>query len=269
MSTLLVTAMYDLYQDPEFKISPETAGWSNRWLSIEFRMRHLEKLLDSDAEILLFVQPDIAPFVNNQNPKIRVISLDLEELITYNQVLSKKDLILPYHRNMIKDKIEYFGLMNSKTDFMIKAKDLYPDFDHYAWIDGSIFKLFKDSQTIQQFVADIANRHLPDNIISPRGDQLPLYALDAIWIEQVLWRSLGSVLIVPSHMLREFQQTCDLLLKKLMDRGRITWEINVWAKAESLYMRPFVTYRASHDESLLKLPAEINPREYGEPNVIK
>jgi hypothetical protein len=269
MKTLVVTAMYDLYQDPEFKSSPETSGWSNRWLSIEFRLKHLEILLSCDIDIVLFTQRELIDLINIKNPRLKIIPLELDEITTYKKVIDHGDLILPHHRNATKDKIEYFALMNSKTDLMRLAHDLHPTYDHYAWIDGSIFKLFKNTDLAQHLIVEIANKALPDNIISPRGDRSPLYALDAIWIEQVLWRFLGSILIIPSHMLIEFCDACDQTLYRLMQRNRITWEINIWARVESLYMRPFVAYRADHNESILRLPSAIDPREYGEPNVIK
>lgn len=268
MTAIFVTAIYDLYSDAEFKSSPETLGWSKSWLSIEFRLKHLENLLSCDVDMIVFVQPELASLIRYQSTKVRLVPFGLDRLTTYNKVMSQTDLILPYYRNVVKDKQEYFALMNSKTDFMCMAMEHCPDFDHYIWIDGSIFKLFKDVEKSKQLVKTISGGHLPDNIVSPRGSQAATYALDSIWIEQVAWRFLGSILVVPHDMVGPFSVACNRILEKLMQQGRITWEINVWASVESRYMRPFVTYNASHDESLLMFPLQIDPRENGDTNVI-
>lgn len=267
MTTLFVTAMYDLYNDPRLKKLPDTENWSESWLHIEFRLKHLENLLDCDVDIMLFVQPTIIPFIKSKNSRIKIVPINLTDLTTYNKI-SSRNLILPKHRNATKDKLEYFSLMNAKIDFMVKAKQYCPDYTHYIWIDGSIFKLFKNVENCQKMITDISKRSLPQNIISPVGDCLPLYPIDPIQIDSVLWRFLGSIFVFPNTTIETFHDLSDFIIDKLISQHRITWEINIWAIVETFYKRSFITYRSNHNDSILFLPSNIDSKEYGELNAI-
>lgn len=267
MSTLFVTAMYDLYNEFNSKNLPDTDRWSESWLKIEFRLKHLEKLLDSDVDILLFVQPSIIPFIKSRNPKLKLVPLELNNLKTYTQIVNKNP-ILPKHRNVVKDKLEYFALMNTKIDFVVLAKQNCPDFDHYVWVDGSIFKLFKNIDSSQKLIASISNRKLPLNIMSPCGDKPPLYPIDPVNVDMILWRFLGSIFIMPAQTIELFYDISENIINKLISENRITWEINIWAIIETFYKRPFLTYRSNHDDSILFLPNNIDSKEYGELNDI-
>ena len=267
MSVLFVTAMYDLYNEVNSKTLPDTEKWSESWLKIDFRLKHLEKLLGCDVDILLFVQPSILPFIKIQHKRLMIVPLGLDNSKTYTKIISKQ-LTLPKNRNVVKDKLEYFALMNAKLDFMVLAKKYYPEFDHYAWIDGSIFKLFKNTSKSQTLIKSISNKKLPLNIISPFGDKSPLYPIDPINVDMIFWRFLGSIFIMPAATIDPFYKISENVIDKLILENKITWEINIWAIVETHYKRPFITYRSNHDDSILFLPNNIDSKEYGELNDI-
>jgi hypothetical protein len=239
MRTLVVTAMYDVYQGTLSS------------LSIDARMKHLDTLLGCDVDIVLFIQPELQSSVKSTNPRLSVVPLPLSAAPTYSLIMSKADLSLPSSRNEEKDKLFYLALINSKIDFMAMAKRILPHFSHYVWIDGSIFKVFKDTETAKKRISSLSSAVLPPNIMFACGLYPPLSKGEDIWVDRVQWRFLGGVLSLPSDMLWEFVDKCRAVVADLIREKRMTWEVNVWAKVESLFDRKLEAYQADHDDSIL------------------
>lgn len=251
MSTLFVTAMYNLYPDEALISLNHTEKWSERWLAIDFRLEHFRSLLDSNIELVVYTSPTLIPLIGTVPDSVRLIPLEIEEIPAYQHIMSRPELELPGARNPSKDKLEYFALMNSKMDLVYNASKLLPEYDHYAWIDASIFKLVKNTREAQSSLHRLSQLQLPDKIISGTGVNYCMYPLDPLITNSAHWRFLGSTLVVPKESINPFYGQCLRMLNYCIKNKLITWEINIWARIESLEPDLFLMYQADHNDSII------------------
>lgn len=251
MSQLFVSALYNLYEDLPCDDLPDTEKWSEKWLSLQFRLDQLTKLLQCDVDLCLFLQPNLLKHLPPLGPRVRLVVMNLTDLPIYKEIVAHSDISLPADRNVVKDKIEYFALMNTKIDFVYYAHALLPEFDHYTWIDGSIFKLIADADKAIADIGIIATKTMPNKIIYPCGERIRAYPMDPIRMDTIYWRFLGSIIIFPNDIVVPFKDESTKILAKCYNEGRLTWEVNIWSYIESHYEEEFIAYKADHDDSMI------------------
>ena len=256
MSLLLVTALYDLYHGRGFETRPRTSNWSESWLSLDFRIRQIQDLAECDVDMVVFVDPEIASLLPRFPDGCKVIPCPLDEIKTYSAVMMQSVMIaLPATRNETKDTLGYLALMNSKLDFIELAKEINTGFTHYAWVDAGIFKHIADKNAGKMMINGWKNISFPDEIVTPCGLYPPLPADAGFPVNAVYWRFLGSILVIPCKMIKEFSDRCHRAMWRIIQETHvITWEINTWAYLESCDPKLFCPYLADHDGSIVNIP---------------
>ena len=235
---IFVSAMYDLYPN-----APQ------RHLGIEFRLHHLRKLLACDIDIILFVDPAIVEHLPPHGPKLHVRKMSLSEITTFSKIMSVgRELHIP-NGNPEKDVLAYHALMNSKIEFLQLAERMMPGFSEYAWIDGSIFKLFDNDAVASVTIEKLPSHDYPARIIFPRGARPPLRPKQ--YPETVYWRFLGSFFIVPAQLLNSLAQRYHDIVDDLLRSQRITWEVNILAMLEAERPELFLAYPADHNITIV------------------
>lgn len=252
-NTLYVSCLYDLYN---LDISlEETDAWSISWLTKEFRYKHIEWLFSCDIDLILFTQEDHLNFLPPSTNRIRIIPYRLEDIPTYQKIINS-NITLPLKRHEIKDTKKYFALMNSKLDFIQIARSWYPA-DRYTWIDASIAKLLKDKDSARSNINQRSLFDFNNLIASPSG--LTNVFKHATKVEHPIWRFLGGVITIPDTKMDIFYNITQEILNELIQNGRISWEVNIWAEAEHRCPELFWLYGNSyfHDETMIQIPHKI------------
>ena len=252
MSMCFVTAMYDLYPEVSAQASVRAASPVP---GLAFRLRHLERLLACDIDLVLFVSSTVRAQLPTVSARIRVIELALTDIAVYRRVMAAADAIqLPAGRNVAKDTLSYLAFGNCKTELVERAIALAPGHTHYAWIDGGILKVAADVEIASRSLEAMSRCDGSDRIVAPMGAYPPLRS-EAPWIVDVpYWRFLGGLWIAPWQRMMSFRGAVDQCLTDLLAARRITWEVNVYAVIERLQPDLFCGFLADHDQSMLQIP---------------
>jgi hypothetical protein len=252
MSLLFVTVICDLYKDRDFSSYPITKTWSESWLDVNFRLKNLKILIDSEINMIIFAEKDIIPDTWEIPSSVKIIWFDLRSLETYVNLMQLHPT-LPNSINSAKDRLSYFALMNSKLDFIQKAKMLFPQHETYCWIDCGIFKFIKDVPTAYARLMSFNDITLSTAFLAPVG-MLPTQSKEQPPIvDYVYWRFLGSIFFIKNEGVDHFKLLCDKILQDVLNLGKITWEVNVWAILESTSPQLFETYHADHNDSIFDI----------------
>jgi len=179
----------------------------------------------------------------NQFESCRVV--DMNEYPLSNRYCH---LRLPSKRNEEKDTHEYISMMYSKT-ILIKMAALWNPWssDRFAWIDMSIFYLFKRPQEASLWLRHIDSHiQLSDRILIPGCWPKGVYSL-----ESPAWRFCGSFFIGTWKAIVEFGTICSDHLETFLQEGVLSWEVNFWAWLEHGGFIRVDWYEADHNDSML------------------
>lgn len=248
MSLLFVTTICDLYKDKDFSQLSETATWSEAWLDINFRLKNLKVLADSGINLIIFAEESVNLAGLDLPNTVTVVPYSLNHIETFTKIMGLNPQ-LPHSLNSPKDRLSYFALMNSKLDFIKLAKQQFPEYDTYCWIDCGIFKFVRDTKMVYTLLQDFENIHMARSFLTPCGYRPPLEKNQLI-IDYVCWRFLGSLFLIKSASIESFKNACDQILHAVLNSNKITWEVNIWAILESHSPQLFDTYQADHNDSI-------------------
>jgi hypothetical protein len=229
---MLVTSYYDIYGKPE-----------------KF-MEYLYLFYDlgiSGIQIIVFTDPSLVPKFRIFPPSVKVIGVPLETFEMYS-IAMRYGGELPSTRNVTKDTKEFFGLMNTKTEFILRASELCED-DTLIWIDFGILKISKYSERFINKLKSI-NTTSFSKIIIP-----------GCWsfgrpftVNSVNWRFCGGILVIPrKHVLTFYEHSKNVLNDFCKQSNyKLTWETNVWNIVEFCAMKNDIAwYFADHDDSMI------------------
>ena len=249
-TTLYVSCLYDLYNLDI--LLEETDQWSISWLTKEFRYKQLAWLFSCDIDLIIFVQEDQIFSLPPAHNKIKIIPYKLDDIVTYRKIMDS-EVSLPSGRGKIKDTKPYFALMNSKLDFIRIAKTWYPS-DRYTWIDASIAKLLKNKEEYRAILNQRSSFDFNNLIAGPAG--VGRTVAKATEVEFPIWRFLGGIITIPDDKIEIFYELTQNILLELLEKGRILWEVNIWAEAEHRRPDIFWVYANSymHDETMIQIP---------------
>jgi hypothetical protein len=156
---------------------------------------------------------------------------------------------LPNDRSPEKDTKEFFSLMNTKTEFVKKASELYPDAEQMAWIDFGILKIARNTE---RFIKRLQKIHdMPHSKIMIPGCWAQGLPMD---VNAIQWRFCGGFLLIPKQFIDEFFQHSKNVLRDFctMPQYKLTWETNVWYIIEVYAEQHNIKwYFADHDDSMI------------------
>lgn len=237
-TNLFISAMYDLY--------PEESGTSR---SIDFRIRHLAKLMECDIDLVLYTSPSLTGSLPPPGLRTRIVPLPLENLRTFSSLSARHDALPPTDKPA-KDTREFLALMHCKVELLNRAATLWPDFHSHIWIDGNIFKVLSRTTEAMRHVERIGMERFPQKVVAPAG-RAPRLAISGFPPPAVYWRFLGGLFVVPSALQNQFNELYQFMLDQITMRGLATWEVNVLAMIEAVRPDLFELVPADHDMSMV------------------
>jgi len=244
-----VTAFLDLYEDRSSDKSIETCK------------KLFEKLAGSNIAICLYVSKtyeDMGIELEINFPNVKLMPLvNLEETLTYN-IIMKENPILPIHRNIKHDTLNFLILMNAKSELVNNASIINPfNTKYFAWIDFSICHVLKNVDTVLSRLQLFSYSNLKDKMLlfpTPfTREQSSSYDI----VTDVHWRFCGGFYIGDKDSIRNMftlmKEYLPIFIKKT---NTIVWEVNIWTFIERNTNWNIQTYYGNHDDSILNIPAE-------------
>ncbi len=162
---------------------------------------------------------------------------------------------LPGLRNPAKDTLYYLINANAKIECVQSVVNENPFASrHFAWIDFGIFHVFKDPPASAGRLRRIASGPLADRLLAFPGCWEKGIGLDRI-ADQVCWRFCGGFFLGDRESLLDMWSRWQLFFPEFISqRGRIAWEVNLWAAMESFAGWSPDWYAADHDDRIVRLP---------------
>ena len=251
MKTLFVTAFLSIYETD----TAEALHGVNK------RIASFLKLVKTGIPICVFVCPvyesavreAIIPYPNVHIHRV----MSLSETRTY-ALFEPYRAKLPATRNNVKDTFEYMTLMNAKMEFIHEVMNVY-EYEQYAWIDFSIWYIFRNDIVSSFTLAMLTEYELlsDENIYIPGcWNWTKGMMADQAWT-RVLWRFCGGFFIGKADAMRKACHAVEEGLSALIAEAQaITWEVNIWHIMESRGLWAPIWYSADHNDSMIAVPRE-------------
>lgn len=218
----------------------------------DFYFCQFQKLINTNFEIILFLDSKLEDKVEElkQYKNLKVILLNWSDLYLIKTGLTQEQIdSLQIPSKNPKDNVNYLLLMNSKSYIMKLALE-HCSHDTLIWLDFAGLKLTTD---LEHFKSNFSKLKKYNKILIPGGfKSRKLLTGDELFL-QVCWRFLGTLAIFPRNLVEEFDNQQNIELKKLLDMGRITWEVNIWANIEYNNPEMIQYFRADHNKSMFGL----------------
>jgi hypothetical protein len=256
MSVLFVSMLYDLYpnerSDGALPVG-RGVGFSPR--DIRFRLHQFAQLAACAIELVLFVDPALLSDLPPLSSLVQVIPLAVTDIAQYQRLRSASSVVcLPPHRDRVKDTYEYLCLINSKNELIERASQQFPSFSHYAWIDANIFKVFAEPMAARGQLERISKELRGDRIIAPMGRYPAMRPEYGLVTALVWWRFLGGLWMCPRALVGVFNHAFITVIDECVAAGKLTWEVNAYARVEMRHPEWFAGFLADHNQSMLDIP---------------
>ena len=183
---------------------------------------------------------------------VTIAPLEFEETETW-QLVSGRRPRLPEGRNPEKDTTRFLAMMNAKTELVARAVlDGLVTTPHTGFIDAGIAKILADPEASLGRVRD-ADLDGLDRVLIPGCWEPRERDIEELF-DQVDWTFCGGLFLMPSDLALSFAGTCFGALGEFLARGRLAWEVNVWARAATEYPGYFMWFKADHDDRMAMIP---------------
>lgn len=185
------------------------------------------------------------------SPTLHIEYIELADLQTYKD-LSGVFYGLPMDRTPHHDTERFMFLMNSKAEMVARAAAAGSS-SHYAWIDFSIFHVFREPQESTRYLQLLAKSWLPSTCFYmpgcwPKGDR---------GFGSVAWRFCGGFFLGDRATLLGFAQVYRERFRGLVEKHQcLSWEVNVWAHFEDAGLIQPTWFKADHNDSIIRAPLE-------------
>ena len=229
---MIVTCYYDIYNKPEKFIE------------------YLYLFYDigiSGIPIILFTDPLLVKKFRIFPPSVKVIGMPLESFELYS-IGTKYTGNLPNGRNKIKDTNEFYSLMNTKIEFILRASEVCDD-DTFIWVDFGILKIIKNTERFINKLK-VVNEQTYDKITIPGCWSMGR----GFTVEEVNWRFCGGFFVIPRKHIETFYEHSRNVLKDFCIQAiyKLTLETNVLNIFEYFACKDIIQwFFADHNDSIL------------------
>jgi hypothetical protein len=236
--TTFVTAFLDLGED------------RSKDKSVERCFGLFSQLAQTGIQIHLFLSrgyQETYDRVVGRLPNIYIEHIELNELDTYDDVTTV-NYGLPSIRTEHHDTKNFMILMNSKIEFVYRAMRLQKT-PQYAWIDFSIFHVFRDVDTTTAYLKMLGSSTVKPGLYMPGcwGKAEPSFS-------SVCWRFCGGFFLGDRASLENFYLSSRSLFKTLVAVKGLAWEVNLWAWMEHIGDLDCIWFKADHNDSIVRIP---------------
>jgi hypothetical protein len=229
---MLVTSYYDIYHKSE------------KFMEYIYLFYDLAS---SGVPITVFTDPSLVKKFRIFPSTVRVIGIPLETFELYKLGMSYTRE-LPSGRQPEKDTKEFFSLMNTKIEFIMRTSEICED-ETFIWVDFGLLKIVKSKDRFINKLKAI-NQQTFDKIVMPGcwGFGRPFS------VETPNWRFCGGLFVMPRKHICDFFEHSRNVLRDFctMPIYKLTWETNVWNIVEYFSCKDKIQwYFADHDDSIL------------------
>lgn len=230
---MFVTCFYNIY---------------NNKSKIADYIKYFHLISSSGIKLHLYTEPELVYLFEKFPKNITVIGLPLKYVEMY-QIGMNCSAELAAERSQVKDTREFFSLMNSKLEFIMRSMDICED-EQMAWIDFAIFKLFDYPDICVNYLKEIEKKSF-DKLYIPGC----WFNSERLFLHAVHWRFCGSFLIGPRDSFKRFfEESKGVYLDFINIYKGLTWETNIWCCVEFCNNRDgyIKWYKAYHNDSMFK-----------------
>jgi len=195
-----------------------------------------------DIPMILFVDRTLSTD-SLELKNVNIIRCSLEETDTYELIQSCANPVVQVSDNPSKNTKDFHIIMNSKTEFMVKAMDI-TDSRILSWVDFGIGHVIKDEKSFL---------HLKKLHSLEGGVHIPgAWNYKTTINDHPAWRFCGGFYVGDRESLRGMHELSRRVIRELLPI--VTWEVNIWSMMESIYGFNFHWYYAGHDDGMLCFP---------------
>jgi hypothetical protein len=196
---------------------------------------------------------------------IHVEYLELEDLATFKEI-EDLNLRLASHRTEYHDTRAFMTLMNSKAELLYRSTWLYDGAvvpekarwysSHYAWIDFSIFHVFRQPDETALYLQMLANSrlNLKGKMLIP-GCWEAGTASHALF-DSVNWRFCGGFFLGDLDAVRDLYELYRREWRNTVAARGLVWEVNMLAHFEREGLWSPIWFKADHNDSIVQIPAD-------------
>lgn len=211
--------------------------------SIDTYRAQFAKLVALEVPMVLFLDPAL----NWTFPShVRVVPLSLQDTWPMKSIPDTAQL--PPYRSPA-DTLEYMRVQLAKTEFLVRATDLVPESDWFAWVDFGLPHVFRRPEETLSRLRDL---HVPD---------VPCIRTAGIWtcaplplMDGICWRFAGGFVLVHRSKTRLFDTAVQASVQRHLPR--IAWEVNLWADVER-HGVDLGWFPANHDDSIIPFTEQL------------
>ena len=240
MPVTFVTAFIDLGEDRSKDKSVDTC----------FTL--FKQLAKTGITLHLFLSPSYSETytrIVGAPENVKVTFLELSDLETYRELVGL-EYKLPVIRTPHHDTKNFMILMNSKIEFVHRAAAM-GESSHYAWIDFSIFHVFRDPVGSAAYLRMLGASSLQDTCL----------AFPGCWqkganFSAVNWRFCGGFFLGDKASLETMYEMYRTHFKRIVQLSGLTWEVNMWAYLEYTVGWSPTWFLADHNDSIVRIPGD-------------
>lgn len=206
--------------------------------------KHSRYLLEINIPKIIFIEKhniNLVPCTKYNT----IIEIDRKDVFDINN----KNIKLPSCKNVLKDTLNYLILMNQKTEFIRKAIELNPyNTKQFIWIDFGIKHVVHDDDLFKKYI---------NQMVSKQYNQV---RIASIWNEmeiqdnfnKINWTFAGGVFGGDSESLLVFSDNMKRIFTNNINRGQLTWEVNLWYDYYLTNKELFSCYKCDHNTSMVE-----------------
>jgi len=246
-AVVFVTAFLDLGEDRSKDKSVETC------------FHHFNSLAQTGASIHLYLSPcyqKAYDTICRHHPNVLVEFVELSQLETYKEI-QDLDAQLPAIRTPHHDTRAFLTLMNAKAELLYRATNdakAYGWFaTHFAWVDFSIFHVFKTPKKTADYLRMLSGTRFRDNCMLAPGCWSQPAATDTLF-QKVNWRFCGGFLLASVERIIELNTLYRNHFRTIVSERGLTWEVNMMAYFEHAHGWRPDWFQADHNDSIVRVP---------------
>lgn len=218
-----------------------------------FRLAQFLHLAKSGIHLILFTNQMYAELIEVElsNIKEHNVRINIFDLIFSEEDLQKK---LPYFSKPSKDTHKFLILMQKKIEFMAKAIEInvWPTDTHFAWVDFSLAKIFKDVNHCINTLKKIDNtplNHATSIILPGCWVQKRIWDISTYY-DCVNWCFCGGFFLGDRNSCLEFYKLYQTFYPEF-SKTNLTWEVNFWGWLQQHDHFHPKWYKADHNDTMV------------------
>jgi len=212
---------------------------------------HFSSLAQTGIRIHLYLSPCFRSIYESTcgiRKNVTVEYIDKDTLQTFTEVRDL-EIRLPAQRTEHHDTQAFLTTMNAKAELVYRTMQLYPLAHHFAWIDFSIFHVFRNKETAN-YLTMLGSQRIKAHLLMPG-----CWTSQEVSFERVQWRFCGGFFLGNREAITQLYTLYRTEFREIVRTRGLAWEVNVWAYFETRGLR-VQWYAGGHDDSIVRIPSE-------------